>query len=86
MLDLRKIFLFPGSNLTTLIDRFSSKFVYVLSNFRPIFSKLCIGVHTRKEWFGVEDGQNSTNKYRVGLQNNFVSRLYLKHLTVGHNR
>ena len=62
MLDLRRTFLFTGSILTTLIDRFSSKFVYVLNNFRPIFSQLCIGVHTRKEWFGIEDGQNSTKK------------------------
>ena len=33
--------LFPGS---------------VLSIYRPIFFKLCIGVHTMKEWSGIEDG------------------------------
>ena len=33
--------LFPGS---------------ILSIYRPIFFKLCIGVHTRKEWPGIEDG------------------------------
>ena len=33
--------LFPGS---------------ILSIYRPIFFKLCIGVHIRKEWSGIEDG------------------------------
>ena len=28
----------------------------ILSIHRPIFFKLCIGVHIRKEWFGIEDG------------------------------
>ena len=34
-------FLFPGS---------------ILSIYRPIFFNLCIGVHTKKEWSGIEDG------------------------------
>ena len=42
--------LFPGS---------------LLSIYCPIFFKLCIGVHSRKEWFGIEDGNISSNKYRV---------------------
>ena len=33
--------LFPGS---------------ILSIYRRIFFKLCIGVHTKKEWSGIEDG------------------------------
>ena len=33
--------LFPGS---------------ILSIYRSIFFKLCIGVHTKKEWSGIEDG------------------------------
>ena len=33
--------LFPGS---------------ILSIYRPIFLKLCIEVHTKKEWSGIEDG------------------------------
>ena len=33
--------LFPGS---------------ILSIYRPIFFKLCIGVHIKKEWSGIEDG------------------------------
>ena len=33
--------LFPGS---------------ILSFYRPIFFKLCIGVHIKKEWSGIEDG------------------------------
>ena len=36
-----------------------------LSIYRPIFFNLCIGVHIRKEWFGIEDGLISSNKYRV---------------------
>ena len=28
----------------------------ILSIYGPIFFKLCIGVHIRKEWFGIEDG------------------------------
>ena len=28
----------------------------ILSIYRPIFFKLCIGVHIRKEWSGIEDG------------------------------
>ena len=36
-----------------------------LSIHRPFFFKLCIGVYIRKEWFGIEDGQISSNKYRV---------------------
>ena len=38
---------------------------YILGVYRPIFFKLCIGVHIRKEWFGIEDGKISSNKYRV---------------------
>ena len=33
--------LFPGS---------------ILSIYSPIFFKLCVGVHIRKEWSGIEDG------------------------------
>ena len=33
--------LFPGS---------------ILSFYWPIFFKLCIGVHIKKEWSGIEDG------------------------------
>ena len=36
-----------------------------LSIYQPIFFKLCIEVYIRKEWFGIEDGQISSNKYRV---------------------
>ena len=28
----------------------------ILSNYRPIFLKFCIGVHIMKEWSGIEDG------------------------------
>ena len=28
----------------------------ILSIYCPIFFKLCIGVHIRKEWFEIEDG------------------------------
>ena len=28
----------------------------ILSTYRPIFFKLCMGVHTMKEWCGIEDG------------------------------
>ena len=28
----------------------------ILSIYLPIFFKLCIGVHIKKEWFGIEDG------------------------------
>ena len=38
---------------------------YILDIYRPIFFKLCIGVHIRKEWLGIEDGKISSNKYRV---------------------
>ena len=28
----------------------------ILSIYWPIFFKLCIGVHIKKEWFGIVDG------------------------------
>ena len=37
----------------------------ILSIFRPIFFKLCIRVHIRKEWFEIVDGKFSSNMYRV---------------------
>ena len=52
---------------------------YILGIYRPIFFKLCIGVHIRKEWFEIEDGKISSNKYRVmalDLRYNFIFGLY----------
>ena len=37
----------------------------ILSIYCPIFFKLCIGVHIKKEWSGIEDGLISSNMYRV---------------------
>ena len=37
----------------------------ILSIYCPFFFKLSIGVHIKKEWFWIEDGQISSNKYRV---------------------
>ena len=55
----------------------------IWSIYRPIFFKFCIGVQIRKEWFGIEDGLFSSNKYRamaLDLCYNIVSRRYLEHL------
>ena len=29
---------------------------FIMSIYLPIFFKLCIGVHIRREWFGIDDG------------------------------
>ena len=45
-----------SQELCPLIDVKSSFRLSILSIFGPIFFKLCIRVHIKKEWFGIEDG------------------------------
>ena len=52
----------------------------VLCIYRPIFFKMCIKVHMRKKWFGIEDGK-LYQSYGPSFMTKFCSAHYLENLS-----